>query len=90
LLTAGAGELVEPGALALVGESPVALDEPALLEPVQGDVERAVRHVERASHVTDEASDPVSVAWSPREGLEDEDVERALEEVDGQVESGEG
>ena len=83
LLPAGGGELVEARALALVGEPPLALDEAALLEAVQGDVERSVRDVERAGRaVADDARDAVAVARPPRERLEHEHVERALENVD--------
>src|SRR5205823_9080798 len=83
LLPAGGGEPVEAGALPLVGEPPLAVHQPALLEAVQGDVQGAVGDLERAGRrVVDDAGDAVPVSRTPRERLEDEDVERALEEVD--------
>src|SRR2546429_380429 len=70
------------GALPLVGEPPLAVHQPALLEAVQGDVQGAVGHLERAGRrVADDAGDAVPVPRTPRERLEDEDIERALEEV---------
>src|SRR6185312_3041933 len=82
LLAAAGGELVELGAFALVGEPPLGLDPLALLEAVEGGVEGAVEHLEGAAGGgADHARDGVSVPRAPGEGLEDEDVERALEEV---------
>src|SRR2546421_7089562 len=83
LLPAGGGEPVEAGALPLVGEPPFAVHQLALLEPVQGDVQGAVGDLERAGRrIADGAGDAVAVPRAPRERLENEDVERALEEVD--------
>src|SRR5947207_5610040 len=83
LQSAGGGEPVEAGALPLVGEPPLAVHQPALLEAVQGDIEGAVGDVERAGRrVADDAGDAVPVPRAPRDRLENEDVERALEEVE--------
>src|SRR2546427_7216 len=82
-LPAGGGELVEAGALPLVGEPPLAVHQPALLEAVQGDVQGPVGDLERAGRrVADDAGDAVPVPRAPRDRLENEDVECALEEVD--------
>src|SRR5438309_429119 len=71
------------GALPLVGEPPLAVHQPALLEAVQGDIEGTVGDVERAGRrVADDAGDAMPVARAPRDRLENEDVERALEQVD--------
>src|SRR2546428_11633128 len=73
----------EAGALPPVGEPPLAVHQPALLEAVQGDVQGPVGDLERAGRrVADDAGDAVPVPRAPRDRLENEDVECALEEVD--------
>jgi hypothetical protein len=79
----GGGELVELRAAVVLREPPVALDEPALLEPVQRGVERAFLDAERVvGGLGDPAADGVAVARALRERLEHEHVERALEQVE--------
>jgi hypothetical protein len=50
---------------------------------VQGGVERTFAHLQDVvGELLDPAGDGVSVGGSPGQGLEDEQVERALEEVE--------
>jgi hypothetical protein len=63
--------------------SPLRLDPAALLEAVEGGVEGAVEDAEGAvGAVANEAGDAVSVHAAEGEGAQDEDVERALEEIE--------
>jgi hypothetical protein len=49
---------------------------------VEGGIERAVEHLERAARRgADHSRDGVAVAWSPGQCFEDEDVERSLQEI---------
>src|SRR5918999_5920605 len=67
----GGREVVELGALALLGRPPVRLDPAALLHAMERGVERAVEDAERAAgSVADEAGDAVAVHRAPREGAE--------------------
>ena len=92
LPAAGGGELVVLGFAVVLGEPPLGLDPPALLEPVEGDVERPVLDGDGpVARVLDPPGDGVAVARSPGQRLEDEDVERALKQIEvGIVEQGRG
>jgi len=76
-------QLVELGFAVVLAAAPLALDPAALLEAVQGGVERAFTYGENViCELLDPSGDGVSVRGSPRERLEDEEVERALQEVE--------
>src|SRR2546421_6168945 len=67
-LPAGGGEPVEAGALPLVGEPPLAVHQPALLEAVQGDVQGAVGDFERGRRrVADDAGGALALPRGPRD-----------------------
>ncbi len=77
------GQLVVLGLAVVVGKAPLGLDEAALLEAVEGGIEGAVLDVEVVlGGGTDPGGDGVAVAGSPAQGLENEDIEGALEEVE--------
>src|SRR4029078_12338060 len=76
-------DLVILGAAVVQRESPRGLKKLALLEAVKCGVERALFDSEDvAGDVLDQPRDAVAVGRPPRERLEDEEVERALEEVE--------
>src|SRR5439155_985186 len=67
----------------IVRQAPLALHPAALLEAVEGGVERALADLEDlAGELLDPAGGGVAVGGAPGEGLEDEQVERPLEEVE--------
>src|SRR3954451_3521366 len=73
--TAG-GELVELGASIVLGDAPVAVDQPALLESVQREIQRAILDDQRvAGSLLDPSRDTVTVLRSPREHAKHEEVE---------------
>src|SRR6185437_2971607 len=81
LAAAGGGEAIEFRATVGVGDAPLGVDPAAILEAMECEVERAVLDVERVARgVLDPTGDRVPVARAPDEGLEDERVERALDE----------
>jgi hypothetical protein len=83
LVAAGGGELVELGALAFVGEGPFGGDPALGFEAVEGGVEGAGFDLEDVlGGLFDVLGDGVSVGGAEEEGAEDEEVERALEEVE--------
>src|SRR5688500_14899056 len=80
---AASGEAVVLGAPVVLREPPLGLDPAALLQAVEGGVEGALLDAEGVvGRLADPARDGVAVARAPAEGLEDEDVERALEELE--------
>src|SRR5205823_4033345 len=80
------GDLVVLGPAIVAREAPGRFEQLALLEPVKGRVERAFLDAEHvAGHVLDPTRDVVAVRRAPGEGLEDEEVERSLEEVERRV-----
>src|SRR5687767_1845968 len=82
LLPPGPGQRVELGPAASLVGLPHGSDPPLLLDPVEGRVERALLHVEHlVRHLADALDRAVAVQRPEREGLEDEHVERALEQV---------
>src|SRR5207249_3881075 len=79
--SAGGGELVVARAPVVVGEVPLGADEAALFHPVEGVVQRAVVDVEAAAGtLLEPGGDFGAVHRAPRQGFEDEDVERPLQE----------
>src|SRR6185437_5759317 len=84
LFAAGVGERVDAGAAAGIGVLPRGADESALFEPVERGIERAgvdVQHV--AGHCLYALREIVAVGRLGAEHLEDDQVQRALEERDG-------
>ena len=85
----GGGQPVDARALLVVGDLPRRRDPLAPLEPVQRRVQRAgvdLQHVARVR--ADGLGDAVAVLRAPLEGLEDEQVERALEQLDAVLVAG--
>jgi hypothetical protein len=65
------------------GEPPLAGDRAAALEAVESRIEGALLHAERVlGGVVDPARHGVAMARSPREGLEDQQVEGALQQIE--------
>src|SRR5689334_14106734 len=82
LLSSGAGELVELGSPRLLGLPPFGVDEALSLEALQRDEQRPGVHLEHAARdLFDAARDPEPVQRLQAEGLEDEQVERALDDI---------
>ena len=78
----GGGELVVLGAPVVLRGSPARGERPGVLEAVQGGEERPGPDVEGvARDLLDAARDAESVELTEGERLEDEQVERALQEV---------
>ena len=77
------GELVVLGFAIVLGKPPFGLEQSAFLHAVERGVERALLDLESlVGGLADPRRDGVAVARTPGEGLEDEEVERALEEVE--------
>lgn len=82
LIAAGLGELVVLGSPVVFGEPPLGLDEAFAFESVECLVERGVFDGEDVvGALADPSGDGVAVHGVPGEGLEDQDVEGALEQV---------
>src|SRR6185503_21298580 len=82
MLPSRRGDRVEASAAIVLRHPPTGRDPAAILEAAQGGVERAfldTKHV--PGRVFDPASDGVAVGGAEQQGLEDEDGQRALEEV---------
>src|SRR5690348_12218543 len=83
LRSTGRGELVIARAAARVRDAPRRAHPPSTSEAVQRRVECAFADAQHiAGGLLDPSGDVVAVARSPGERLEDEDVERAAEDVD--------
>src|SRR5688500_8687524 len=79
---AGGGDLVVAGAPVVVGRPPRARDEAVLLQPLERRVEGALVHLEHAvGDLLDALADPPAVQRGEGERLEDEEVERAAEDI---------
>src|ERR1051326_3855336 len=75
-------EAVEPGAASLVGEAPLGLHEPTLLETIERGIERALIDLENvARELANTLGDPPAVERCEEEALENEQVESALQKV---------
>ena len=80
---AGCGEPVDADALAFVGPLPRRVDELGALEAMERWVERASVHLQRVARVgANHLPEPEPVLRSPPECLEDDEIERALEQLD--------
>jgi len=83
LLPAGGGEGVELGAAVVFRLSPLRLNEALMLHAVESDVERSLRDFETsAGDLLDAEQDSVAVECAKGDGLEDEDLEGSLKEID--------
>src|SRR6185437_11043285 len=77
------GELIELRFAIVFGETPVGFEPAALFHAMEGGVERAFFYLEPLiGRVANPRRDGVAVSGAPGEGLEDEEVERALEEIE--------
>src|SRR5688572_1689453 len=84
LLSTGGGELVILRPPVVLGEPPLGLDEAFALEAVKGLVESGVFDGQDVvGALTDPARDAVAMHRFPGQRLENQDVERSLEEVHG-------
>src|SRR5690242_14911350 len=82
LLTSARRDPVVLSLPVVLGETPARFHEAALLEAVQGGIERAFLDAQRiVGHVLQPPRDAVTVRRSPRNGLEDEHIKRALQEL---------
>src|SRR3954463_4627909 len=88
LFLSGCCQAVELRAPVVLTNPPLGGDQSALLQLVEGRVERPFLHLQHVARaVLDPARDPVAVGRRPREGLEDHEVERALQEIHAFVHS---
>ena len=79
---ASRGEAIVFGPTLVLRGPPLALHQAAVLQAVEGRVERALLYLERVvAQLLDPARDAESVHRLPAESLEDNDVQAALEEV---------
>src|SRR5687768_505143 len=79
---AGGGDLVVAGAPVVVARAPRAGDQAVLLEALERRVEGALVHLQHAvGDLLDALADPPAVHGLERERLQDEQVERAAEDV---------
>src|SRR5215207_4873201 len=83
LCAAFGGELVELRPPIVLGETPVTLDPSLSFEPMQGRVKSAFLDEEDAlAPFFDRARNGVTVHRAPRQRSKDEQIERALEQVE--------
>src|SRR5688572_32216468 len=76
------GEGVEFGLAAFRRDSPLCVDEPSLLEPVERGIERPLVDLEDVvGELAHELRDSPSVQGTEAQCLEDEEIERALEQI---------
>src|SRR3712207_2864838 len=74
------------GLAVVVGDAPLRGDPPAALEPVEGGVEGALTDEEGAvGSLLDPLRHVVAVPGAPAQGLEDEEIEGAAEEIGVEV-----
>jgi hypothetical protein len=81
--------VVDLDSLVAGGRLPFGGDQALALQAVKGGVERTrvnLQHVPRA--IPDELRDPIPVPGAPAQGLQNEEVERALQQLDAGVEPG--
>src|ERR1043166_1247806 len=79
---AGGGEGIEAGAAVVLGRPPFGADQPLPLQPVERGIEGAFVHLEDAPGARfDALGDAPAVHGAEAEGLEDQHVEGALQEV---------
>src|SRR6185437_5937119 len=82
LAAAGGGELVKARAAIVLGRSPRCLEPPTLHESMQRRIERSLVHLEHAFRdLADALAQAPPVHWLEQCGFENEQVERALEDV---------
>ena len=83
LLSSLGGELVVLGFAVVLRESPLGLEESAFLHAMERGIEGAFFDLESlVGGVADPGGDGVSVSRSPGQGLEDEEIEGPLKEVE--------
>src|SRR5438067_1287564 len=82
LLSAGARQRIEPRAPRVLGLPPFAVHPAGAFQPLQRHQQRAGIHLEHAAgHLLDAARDAEAVHWLEAERLQNEHVERALDDV---------
>src|SRR5690606_21418882 len=83
MLAAFGSELVDPGAPPLLRLLPLGRDPAFLLHPIEGGIERAFFNLEAvAGEQADLLSDGVTVESADAENFENDQIERALEQVE--------
>src|SRR5262249_43095403 len=83
LPAAGGRESVDLDALLVARDLPLGRHRPLPLETVEGGIQRSGVHPQRVARAgADRLRDPVAVLRSPRQRLEDEQVEGSLEQLD--------
>src|SRR5262245_33773946 len=81
-LSTGGGERIELGLAVVVRRAPLAVDEALMLEPIEGGIERTLLDGERASgDLLDAQQHAVAMLRAERDGLEDQQIERAGQEL---------
>src|SRR4030095_2249144 len=86
LVEPAASDLVVLGAAIVVGGAPARFDPAAPLEPVQGRVERSLSNVQRgAGDLMQPLGNRPPMLGPERHGLEDQQVERALRQIDAVI-----
>lgn len=76
------GEAVETGFAIVFGDAVFALNEPGFEQALEGGVERAVAYLEDVvGALLNGVGDGVTVGAAQDEGLQDEQIERALQQV---------
>lgn len=82
LLSPHLRQLIKLRPTTLVRNAPLGADEAAVFHPMQRRVQRALIHLEDAARdATNALRDTPSVQWAQREGLKNQEVQRALEKV---------
>src|SRR5262249_10131526 len=80
---AGRGESVRAHALLVLGHGPLGLDELLSLESMERGIDRAGVDLEHAARGgVDHLNEAIAVARTPAQRLKDDEVERALEDLD--------
>src|SRR5689334_5135427 len=83
LFATGGGEGVDTYSLAVLGDSPLGRDPLSLRQSVERRLERARLDAQQVVRVgADHLREAIAVARPPAQGLEDDEVERTLEQLE--------
>jgi hypothetical protein len=82
LFSPSGGELIKAGLAIVLGRAPFRTDPTAILQPVQGGVKRTVLNLQDfVGAVLDNVGNGVTVGWAEKQCLQDQQIERALQEI---------